>query len=287
MGYGNTYSSETVPVTVRKSVPAKEPEISCVEKFCNKLGYHRESFENVELETKLNLLRKVPPIFSSKEDLDFGHELELPHPYCLDKILPVSSAIHDCYAFVDTNKKTLEAAFTEVDAAKRIKIKYKGKTDVYKKSGIYLLRRGEQHIPCDDRRQLVNAIANIVRTSLLPVECVGRFEKRTKECFMFNPISGRIFVMSTGLCQRAENEGDILDQLEIEYYGQINSYKSNMKVEEELITLTSEILDKMPNGYKATSTILTKLEWMASKSDSFKNFKVIGEQSNGWAKSFT
>lgn len=283
MGYGNSYPSEKELQVAKEfreeeAKEKKSQQESFVEKFCKRLGYNRESFKDMELEIKLNLSRPRPALFYGNQDLYLGEELSFPSPYCLDKILPTSQATHNCYAFVDTRKRTLESAFTEVDDITRIKLKCKSETQIYEKSGIYLLKRKEQHIPIKSNSEMIVSISSLVKNNKLPVEFIGGFEKRAKECFIFNPTSGRIFVISTGICQRVTHKKDILDQLEIEYYGQVNSYNSKINVSDEMISLASKILNGLPSGYSAKPTTLTKIGWLASKDSRFNDYRMIGEK---------
>lgn len=275
MGYGNTYSEQEE----KEKISQKQ---SLVGRLCNQFGYNREYLENVELEAKLSLA--IPKDRNWKELLLMGEQLALPNPYARDKILSASSSDNICYAFVNSSSKTLEYAFTEVETRDKTKLKIKEDSRISEKSGIYLLRRKEKHIYAK-RDEITAIIANLVRKSALPIEFIGKFYKIAKESFAFNPASGRIFVLSTGLCGRTDDFISYsLYQLEIEYYGQVNGNKATKTIEDEIVALTSGVLKEVPRKYGAKSSALTKLEWLASKNESFKNFRVVGGKEKSWLR---
>lgn len=291
MGYGYTYhptASERRAIEgegkeKEKKKETQSVERSIVQKFTDEFGYNRESLDGIELEIKLNL--NMPSSEEDKAELyRVGEKLTLAHPYARDKILPISRSKHYCYAFIDKSKKTIESAFTEIENSNGTKLKLKQETEIYKKDKIYLIKRKEQHIPCKNKSELTLAIANFIRNKDFPVEFVGQFAKETKECFTFNPVSGRIFVLSSGICQliKAEHENNFLYQLEVEYYGQINGYQASNDVKDEMFTLASGILKELPTKYHAKPSALTKIGWLATLNEDLKNFKVIEGKEKSW-----
>ena len=93
------------------------------------------------------------------------------------------------------------------------------------------------------------------------MEYIGSFSKQSKESFVFNPTSGRIFVIATNICTIDKNPNKLY-QLEVEYYGQINGFSSIRDVEGDLAELTKGILKNIPVGFIGKSTGLTKFDWL-------------------------
>jgi len=253
VGYGNTYSRKAGQQT-KEEISEKDSLVSCL---CNNSGYNREDLENVELEAKINL--SYP---SRKTDilLTFGEDLGFPEPYSVDRILPNSEARHSCYAFID-RKNRLQYAFTKIERDGKVKIKIKEKTKQIDKEGIILLRKAEKRLEDLSAMEVNKHIAKIARQSKLPLEYIGSFSKQSKEAFVFNPTSGRIFVVATNFCSIQSNP-HYLFQLEVEYYGQINGFSSVRGVDEELARLVRGVVNNFPEGYSGNSSALTKFDWL-------------------------
>jgi hypothetical protein len=263
MSYGDTYERET-------------QEQSLVKKLVDCFGYNREHLTDIEIETKIDVsnIYSLSVISPSNEFLKIAERLEIPLPYVRDKILEASYNSHLFYARIDESKKKLESAFVEVKVGGSIrKLKLKGETKVLKKNGVYILERKEEHIPMDDK-DLIPAVAKIIRENPLPIIYAGIVHKYSKECFMFNPLSGRIFVLSSGFCKN-EKSDNTLSQLEVEYYGQINGYQNKKSAEEELIQLTHRVLKKFPKHLHPRASKLTKLEWLIRQDNQFKHYQVL------------
>lgn len=251
MGYGETYSRK--PTKEKKS--QEDSLISCL---CNEVGYNREDLENIELETKIDLSYSASQR-KSGITLTFGEDLDFIEPYSRDKILESSKANHSCYAFVDKERNLLIPAFTKVEGGKNVKIKVKGKTQQIKNEGIILLKRDEKHFEDLTAIEINKYIAETARKNKLPLEYVGRFIKESKETFVFNPTSGRIFVIATNICTMKNSQ---LCQLEAEYYGQINGFNASKNVESDLVNVIKGILEKIPRKYHAKTSKLTKFDWL-------------------------
>lgn len=252
MGYGSTYSSQP-----RKSTEEELSEQnSLISLLCNDAGYSREEFKDTELESKIDIScsKGTSPV------LTLGESLEFVEPYSRDKILVSSKSIHSCYAFTDKNKGLLPA-FTKVEKEGQIKIKIKEEMQQINKKGIILLRRDEKHLMNLNALEVNKEISQIARKSNLPLQYVGKFCKQDKEAFVFNPTSGRIFVVSTNLCDMELNQ-NTLYQLEIEYYGKINGFLTAGAVEEEMAELTRSVLKYLPKEYSGKNSTKTKFEWL-------------------------
>jgi len=256
MGYGTTYSREPKKLTKEEN-SEKNSLVSCL---CNDAGYNRENLENIELEAKIDLSlqrksRKTGIILTLGEDLVF------PEPYSRDKILKSSKANHSCYAFVDRNSGNLEFVFTKIERGSKIKIKLKEKTEHIRRSGIILLKRNEKHIEDLTRLEVNKYISEMARQSNLPLEYIGSFLKQSKETFVFNPTSGRIFVVATNICGIKANANQLY-QLEAEYCGQINGFSSVKDVEDDLAELVGGMLGNLPKEYLGKNSTLTKFDWL-------------------------
>ena len=259
-GYGSTYEEAS-------------QEQSVVKKLVDEFGYSREHLEGIEIETKIDIYNRFNK--SSRHDfLKTGEKIKVPVPYMKDKILKESYHPHHFYARIDQTHKTLESAFVEIMTGGSIKkLKLKGETKITKKNGIYLTKRDEEHISMS-QTELIPTVAKIVRGSPFPIAYVGAIHKYSKECFMFNHLSGRIFVLSSGFCEE-ENTRNSLRQLEVEYYGQINGYQGEKSAEDELIWLTHKVLKKIPKTLCPRPSKLTKLEWLVNQNKQFKQFRVL------------
>jgi hypothetical protein len=259
--YGRTYEREPKKQQERKIKERviEVPKEGLVSSLCNEAGYNREGLDNIELESKIDL-EPCGLIRKSKIRMTLGEELTFPEPYSLDNILEESKSTHYCYAFISGRK--LVPAFTKVTKGERTKIKIKGKTERVERQGVILLKRTEKHLeelaPLDVNKE----IAEIARKNQMPLKYVGDFLKRSKEAFVFNPTSGRVFVIATNLCG-AQNKNQLY-QLEIEYYGQVNGFSSWEDVYEEMAGLTKAILkDGLPRlNYSGRNSTLSKFEWL-------------------------
>jgi len=267
MGYGDTYSRKPRQST-KEEISEKNSLVSCL---CNDAGYNREYLENIELEAKIDLS------YSSRSRktgiiLTFGEDLSFQEPYSRDKILPSSEARHSCYAFVDKKEKQLQYAFTKIESGERVKIKIKGKTQQINRGGIVLLRRAEKHLEDLSAIEVNKYIAKTARQSKLPLEYVGSFSKQSKEAFVFNPTSGRIFVVATNICGIQSNPNKLY-QLEAEYYGQINGFSSTRGADEDLAELVKGMINNFPKGYSGNSSTLTKFDWLVRNRGELSSFK--------------
>lgn len=282
MSYGGTYDRDSQEeIAIRESQKVTEiqnrkerlsQENSLVRELCKKTGYNRESFENIEVETKLDIIgeRDLIPIHFGRGRLNSDNlalteaeDIEFPIPYRRDIILPLSPiSRHGCYVFADYSKKEISPAFTAVETQGNVKIKIKGKA-IYRKIGEnYIVKRTEQHLPCNSPEELRHAIYCIEKISNLPVEYVGSFKKRSKEHFLFNLSSGRIFVVSNGV---VSTNNWYAGQIEVEYYGRINGYQSKEDtVNKEISYLTEHISKTLRKERKIMPTHETKLEWLVS-----------------------
>jgi hypothetical protein len=289
MGYGDTYTKTPTYQPTKEDISEKQ---SLVSVLCDEAGYNREDLEDIELEAKIDL-----DYFAHRKRLNrlrLGEELEFPEPYSRDKILKVSKAIHSCYAFVKA-QGNFEHAFTKVQREQYKKIKVKKETEYIIKRGIVLLKRPEKNLENLSQIDINKYISEISKKSNSPIQYIGSFNKQSKEAFVFNPTSGRIFVIATNICNievkektpktkeyfkrfeqiiydvlsqrkpaREEFSQSILYQLEIEYYGQINGFSAIDDVEDELINLVKNTIESIPKNYKPRSSRLTKFEWLVS-----------------------
>lgn len=286
MSYGRTYDSGSQEeIAIRESQKVTEiqsrkerlsQENSLVRELCKKAGYNRESFENIEVETKLNIIgeRDLLPIHlrgkRNSDDLALteAEDIEFPIPYRRDIILPLTPiSQHGCYVFADYSKREISPAFTAVETHGNVKIKIKGKASYRKIGENYIIERAEQHLPCNSPEELRRAVYCIEKVSNLPVEYAGSFKKRSKEHFLFNLSSGRIFVVSNGV---VSTDNWYAGQIEVEYYGRVNGYQSNEDtVDKEIVYLTEHISKTLERKErKTTPTHETKLEWLVSLNES-------------------
>jgi len=259
--YGRTYVREPRKQQERKEREkvVEVPEEGLVSSLCDEAGYNREGLDNIELEAKIDL-EPCGLIRKSKIRMTLGEELTFPKPYSLDNVLAESESIHYCYAFVSGSK--LVPAFTKVTKGERTKIKIKGETEQVERQGVIFLKRTEKHLEELSPLGVNKEIAEIARKSQMPLKYVGDFLKRSKEAFVFNPTSGRVFVISTNLCEaQGKNR---LYQLETEYYGQVNGFSSWEDVYEEMARLTKAILTNgLPRlNYSGRNSTLSKFEWL-------------------------
>jgi len=260
IGYGNTYSrtpkEEEKP---KKDKPEKDNSESVIETLCNEAGYTRENLEGTELEAKIDIesrrglaFKEMPPLWG---------EIDFPAPYSLDKILGGSEAIHECYGYI-SGKGIVTEAFTKVRKGGKTKIKIKGKTTYLNEKGIFILRRDEEHKMDMTSQEIMTFIAKEARTHDLPLEYIGSFHKKSEEAFVFNPVSGRIFVLAKNMCTSESRKS--LYQLEVEYYGRINGYKKSGDIREEAAFLAQAMIKDVSRlGYTGKTSKLTKFEWMA------------------------
>ena len=140
--YGDTYEKIPIKKQERREIEkvSKESLVSCL---CNEAGYNRESLDNIELESKINL-EPCGLIRKSKIRMTLGEELIFPEPYSLDNVLEESESTHYCYAFISGRK--LVPAFTKVTKGERTKIKIKGEAEQVERQGVILLKRTEKHL---------------------------------------------------------------------------------------------------------------------------------------------
>ena len=256
MGYGDTYSREPSQATKGEVSEGN----SLVSYLCNDVGYNREDLEDVELEAKIDLFC-FQESSEGKVVLTFGEDLDLPEPYSRDKILPSSEASHSCYAFVDRKRNQLIYAFTKIERSGKTKIKVKEKTQEINKDGIILLKRAEKHLEDLSAIEVNKYIVETARKSKFPLEYIGSFSKQSKEALVFNPTSGRVFVIATNICSIQSNPNQLY-QLEAEYYGQINGFSSMKGVDDELVELIRGMINNFPEGYSGKFSILTKFDWL-------------------------
>ncbi len=254
MTYGNTYPREP------KEEPPKPKSV--IEALCNEAGYKRENLEGIELESKIDIEPRRRWFDLAKSvPLSLGEKINFPAPYSLDKVLDISDAFHECYGFVG---ESIVEAFTKVTKQGETKIKIKSETEYLTREGISLLKRREEHKKNMSSQELVSFIAQEARKSKVPLKYVGSFQKQSKEAFVFNPISGRIFVVATNLCKANLEDRGPLYQLELEYYGQINGYTHPDNIIEEMVLLTQSMINASSRlGYSGRSTKLTKFDWLA------------------------
>jgi len=258
MGYGNTYSRQPKQLT-KEEISEKNSLVTCL---CSDAGYNREDLENIELESKIDIsclkrTKKTGIVLTLGEDLDFSE------PYSKDKILQSSKSNHSCYGFVDKKRNQLVYAFTKIEKDGKTKIKVKEKTQQIKKDKIILLKRIEKNLGDLNSIEVNKHIAKTARESKLPLEYVGSFSKQSKEVFVFNPASGRIFVIATNICNIQDNPNQLY-QLETEYYGQINGFSSLRSLNEELAKLVESMINNLPKGYSGKSSALTKFNWLVN-----------------------
>lgn len=271
MSYSDTYQSDPTPLGKREERREEIPKLkrSFVQELCSKVGYNRESFQNIEVESKLNFNRGPDGCLASEFLLHEVKEINFPQPYMSDLEISIEEpSKHDCYVFTDYLNKEIYPAFTAVGNRKGTKIKIK-KNEKVSDRGIfrmkYIIQREEQHIPCNSEEDLSKAIPTIEEGCSLPIDFLGSFQKRSREQFLFNYISGRIFVISNGVAYVYPDNEHFLRQIEIEYYGRINGYSPMKKdVEDELFDLTDFLSKFFQNTFTAKPTKLTKLEWLAS-----------------------
>jgi len=285
MSYGRTYERSQEEIAISESQKVTEiqtrkerlsQENSLVKELCKKAGYNRESFEDIEVEAKLDISgeRELIPIHFGRRELNSDNlalteveNIEFPIPYRRDIILPLTPlSEHGCYVFADYSKREISPAFTAVETHGNVKIKIKGKADYRQIGENYIIKRTEKHLPCNSPIELRQAIYCIEKVSDLPVEYVGSFKKRSKEQFLFNLSSGRIFVVSNGV---VSTDNWYAGQIEVEYYGRINGYQTNEDtVDNEIIYLTDHISKNLGKGRKTTPTHETKLEWLVGLNES-------------------
>ena len=252
MGYGNNYTRDP-------GVGELPHGINLVESLCKDAGYNREELEGIELESKINIF----PGWFKRMPLTFGERINLPEPYSRDDVLPVSDSVHSVYAFYDGSEERYFPAFTKVTARGKTKIKVKGDVEEIEQNEIILLKRSEKHLEDLSPLEVNRHIADIARENKFSLEYLGSFNKQSKEAFVFNPTSGRIFVVATNVCG-IENCFGKLNQLEIEYYGQVNGFSSSSSVCDELSGLVSNILGNFPKRYSGKSSNLTKFDWLVN-----------------------
>jgi len=258
MEYGSTYSREPE----RQTKEELSEKNSLVSYLCHEAGYKREGLENTELESKIDLsYSRWFKWFKNGTILTLGEDLEFPEPYSKDKILESSKANHSCYAFVDRQKRNLRHAFTKIERGGKVKIKIKGEKQQIRKENIIILKRDEKHLKDLSGIEVTKYISEIARQSNLPLKYIGSFLKQSKEAFVFNPTSGRIFVVATNICYIEKNPNQLY-QLEVEYYGQINGFCSLKSVDDELVKLVGGILQNLPRGYTGKTSELTKFDWL-------------------------
>jgi hypothetical protein len=258
MSYGSTYTKK--PETVSKTKLQEAPKLeSVVGTLCFESGYNRENLEKIELESKLDIDAKKLFFFSRKPSIVFGEKLKFPAPYSIDNILGITEAIHECYGFV--SDKTTEA-FTKVTKEGKTKIKIKSNTKYITENRIIILMRDEEQKENLSAKDIARFIVNEARSSNLTLKYIGSFNKTSKEAFIFNPISGRIFVMATNICSTTLRK-TALYQLEVEYYGRINGYKNSTSAIDELSILTQlAITDASRLGYICRTSKKTKFDWL-------------------------
>lgn len=271
MSYGRTFTRTPQKVSKSKRVIELDPsrfqfitpeapeKKSVIEALCNEAGYNRECFETTELESKLDVELRKQVAFLKKPSITLGEELLFPAPYSLEKVLGVTEATHECYGFV--SEKTIDA-FTKVTTDGKIKIKIKSIVEYHTENGIIILKRDEKHKENLTPSDITLFIANEARLSNAILKYIGSFNKTSKEAFIFNPVTGRIFVIATNICTCNTGE-DILYQLELEYYGRINGYKNSSTVFVELASLTQcAINDASRLGYVCKNSTTTKFDWL-------------------------
>ncbi len=285
MEYGNTYLRTPKERTLKEKSKKKVIDDFCngirdnkrnslksksvIEALCNELGYNRGNLEGIELESKIDIQSKYRRFNIVKRmPLSLGEKINFPVPYSLDYVLEAGNAFHECYGFVEDS---VVEAFTKVTKQSRTKIKIKGKTEYLNHDGIILLKRAEEHKKGMTAQDIVSFIAQEAKKVNAPLKYVGSFQKQSKEAFVFNPISGRIFVVATNICKTEylNHDGIILlkraslYQLELEYYGQINGYNHSNDIVGEMVLLTNAMInDSFRLGYSAKATKLTKFDWL-------------------------
>ena len=251
MGYGNIYSEKA-----QKEIKAN----TVVTALCDKRGYTREGFTGTELEAKINVTPKRNIIGITRSlNLSLGEQIRFPAPYLLDNILDVSETVHEVYVSVS---ERVEEAFTVVKRTSGSKLKIKSNVQQYGPEDALILVRGEQHETENTTGQINELLVEKLKTSPFPIKYLGSFCKKSKEAFIFNPVSGRIFVVATNVCT-SNAVKSTLYQVELEYYGQVNGYSYQDPVLDDMVALVRPMILDLPRlGYIGQSSTLTKGEWV-------------------------
>lgn len=253
-GYGDAYSCAP---TKRGQGPCE----SAVERLCHEYGYGREEWECFELESKITVAmpRGISAIWKPRPNLSLGESLRYPEPYSLDKVLAVSEASHSCYAFCN---EPPACAFTKVARNDGTKMKVKGVPEYVCVGDIMVIKREESHAAFCNDRQISEYISDFARKSRRPIALVGSFDKKSKEAFIYNPASGRVFVAATNICEHRPS-GRSLCQLEVEYYGLINGFVPCGTPFDEIAALIGSMLTCLGSrGYHAVNSTETKFDWL-------------------------
>ncbi|GEM_PF-5040751 len=249
MSYGNTYTREPT----REEISQRDSLVTLLSK---ESGYNREGFDNVELEVKLDL--SFGCLFWRRYKLRLGEEISLIEPYSKDKVLESRETFHSCYGFIG---EKIEEAFIVVNDKDSKKIKIKSKPYYIKNNRVIIIKRDQKDLSNLTSVEINSYISKIARESNKPLEFIGGFEKQSKELFVFNPTSGRVFVLSTNICKK-NSSLERLCQMEIEYYGQINGFVAYRDVYNDLATLTNGLLKNLSSRYTAKVSTLTKFDWI-------------------------
>jgi hypothetical protein len=246
MGYGSYLSNEK----------ASQGD-SLVSILSDKSGYARENFGEYELEVKIDIVSEPP--------LTLGEKLDYKSPYVKDKILEDSISLRNCYAFIDKTSGQMAQAFTKIIRGSDIKFKLKEKTEYLEKKEIIMLKRKEKNLvnlTGEHALQIIDSMFIEARKNNSYLDYIGEFQKQNKEIFIFNQVSGRIFVVETNICKAESNK---LFQLEIEYYGKINGFPNINSPEEDMADLAGIVMENSNKKYSFKNSTLTKFEWVAGK----------------------
>ncbi len=242
--------------------PTKEEisqENSLVTLLCNNAGYNKENLEGIELEAKIDL--SYYHLFKRGDiKISIGEELKIQEPYSQDKILEKRISTHHFYGFLKDDD--LEYAFSKTSILGKDKIKLKGDLEYIEHDGIIFIKRSEKHLNDLSPLEINQFISKQAQKSKRLLKYVGALLRETKEVFIFNPVSGRIFVITTGICKTELNK-DKLYQLELEYYGQINGFNISDNIYDDMSVLANGILKDLPNhGYLGKPSKVTKFDWL-------------------------
>ena len=248
-------------------------------------GLHREEYDGVELETKLDVcpLEQSPGLSINSLEMRLGEVVLLPKPYLRDLILDQSQSLGGYYA----TQHDLNHAFTVVEHAGGSKIKEKESPTYTTIGGITVIERPETNTilvdpisrkksPTTPPIDLDAAIKQHIKVreeeTRTPIVYIGSIMRTNKECFVINPSTGRVFVIETHKAvMYPESEGQLITldplfaslfQIEIEYHGTLKGVTPCLDLKADLAKLTDGVRENLhPLGYKGTPSILTKYQW--------------------------
>ena len=246
--------------------PTKEELLqqnSLVTVLCKDVGYNKEDLDGIELEAKIDLIYKN--LFKRNNfEIIIGERLHIPEPYSQDRILDKRASTHHFYGFLNENGK-LDYAFSKNSMDNGNKIKLKKNLEYIEYNGIIFTKRLEQHLNNLSPLEINQFISKQAQESKKPLKYVGALLRETKEVFIFNPTSGRIFVITTGICSTELNKNKFY-QLELEYYGQVNGFKTSENIYDDMYFLANRLLKDLPNhGYLGKPSRITKFDWLVQQ----------------------